>query len=161
MTPSNGPGRSPGQPAGRHDKWLVFLGLTQWQPAIYNPPHLAAIAPQITASDYHDNWTYVNGVLDLWFAMSWVPGFVTDQITRAGTAEGETPAQIAQDVSTWNNLANANLGGSIGSALPLTEFQPLNSFHRITLGSRMSITTNIGPEWTLKIIGTTSACRRS
>jgi len=28
-----------------------YVGLTQWQPAIHTPPHLAAIAPMITASD--------------------------------------------------------------------------------------------------------------
>ncbi len=65
-----------------------YLGLTQWQPAIHTPPHLAAIAPGVTASDYHDNWTYVNGVFDLWFGMSWPPGWVADQIVRAGQATG-------------------------------------------------------------------------
>lgn len=29
-----------------------YLGLTQWQPGIHAPPHLVAISPQITASDY-------------------------------------------------------------------------------------------------------------
>src|SRR4051794_10581367 len=38
-----------------------YVGLTQWQAAIQSPPHLAAIVPVVTASDYHDNWTYVNG----------------------------------------------------------------------------------------------------
>src|SRR6267154_1910858 len=49
-----------------------YVGLTQWQPAIHTPPHLAEIAPQVTASDYHDHWTYVNGAFDLWFAQSWL-----------------------------------------------------------------------------------------
>lgn len=69
-----------------------YLGLTQWQPAIHNPPHLFAIAPQITGSDYHDNWTYVNGVFDLWLNQSWPSGsFVGDQITGAAVAAGLTP----------------------------------------------------------------------
>lgn len=105
-----------------------YLGLTQWQAAIHFPPHLAAIAPQITASDYHDNWTYVNGVFDLWFAMSWLPGFVTDQITRAGTAEGYTQDQVNQAVTTWTNLANADLTTKWVYTLPLSSFSQFEQF---------------------------------
>jgi putative CocE/NonD family hydrolase len=49
-----------------------YVGLTQWQAADRTPPHLLAIAPDVTASDYHDNWTYVDGEFDLWFAQSWI-----------------------------------------------------------------------------------------
>ena len=99
-----------------------YLGLTQWQPAIHSPPHLAAIAPQITASDYHDNWTYVNGVFDLWFGLSWPPGWVTDQLIRAMEATDATQGEIDTRVAAWNASVNANLTTSWVWQLPLTGF---------------------------------------
>ncbi len=99
-----------------------YLGLTQWQPAIHAPPHLAAMVPQITASDYHDNWTYVNGVFDLWFGMSWPPGWVTDQLIRALQATGAPPSEIDARVAAWNASVNANLATSWVWTLPLTGF---------------------------------------
>lgn len=106
-----------------------YLGLTQWQPAIHAPPHLAAIAPQITASDYHDNWTYVNGVFDLWFGLSWPAGvFVTDQITRAATALGYTPDQASQAVADWNNKVTQELTTQWVYQLPLVGFPQFEQF---------------------------------
>jgi uncharacterized protein len=35
-----------------------YVGATQMLAAIARPPHLAAIAPNMTASNYHDGWTY-------------------------------------------------------------------------------------------------------
>jgi len=99
-----------------------YLGLTQWQPAIHAPPHLAAIAPQITASDYHDNWTYVNGVFDLWFGMSWPPGFVSDQLIRALQATGAAQSEIDARVAAWNANVSANLATTWVWELPLTGF---------------------------------------
>ena len=49
-----------------------YVGLTQWQAAIKQPPHLVAIAPHYSSSDYHHGWTYQGGAFDLWFAMSWI-----------------------------------------------------------------------------------------
>ncbi len=99
-----------------------YLGLVQWQAAIHAPPHLAAIAPMITASDYHDNWTYVNGVFDLWFGMSWPPGWVTDQLIRALQATGAPQSEIDGRVAAWNDSVNANLASSWVWQLPLTGF---------------------------------------
>jgi len=104
-----------------------YLGLTQWQPAIHAPPHLAAISPQITASDYHDNWTYVNGVFDLWFGMSWPPGWVTDQLIRALEATGAPQSEIDARVAAWNASVNANLATSWVWQLPLTGFDKFNA----------------------------------
>ena len=104
-----------------------YLGLTQWQPAIHSPPHLAAIAPQITASDYHDNWTYVNGVFDLWFGMSWPPGWVADQLVRGLQAAGASQSQIDDQVASWNANVNANLLTSWVWQLPLTGFDKFNA----------------------------------
>ena len=105
-----------------------YLGLTQWQPAIHTPPHLAAIAPMITASDYHDNWTYVNGVFDLWFGMSWPPGWVTDQMIRGLEAIGAPQSQIDQMVTTWNDNVNTNLASKWVWQLPLISFDKFTTF---------------------------------
>ena len=48
-----------------------YVGATQWLAAISAPPHLAAIAPNVTASNYHDGWTYQGGAFELGFNMSW------------------------------------------------------------------------------------------
>ncbi len=106
-----------------------YVGLTQWQPAIHTPPHLAAIAPTFTASDYHDHWTYVNGVFDLWFAQSWLAGsFVTDQIFREGTALGYSPTQITSAETNWIADENANIVSRWNWELPLTDFPQFQSF---------------------------------
>jgi len=105
-----------------------YLGLTQWQPAIHAPPHLAAISPQITASDYHDNWTYVNGVFDLWFGMSWPPGWVADQMIRGLQAQGVPQSQIDSLVAGFNASVTADLATKWVYQLPLTGFDQFTTF---------------------------------
>ncbi|HVP67638.1 MAG TPA: CocE/NonD family hydrolase [Anaeromyxobacteraceae bacterium] len=105
-----------------------YLGLTQWQPAIHRPPHLAAICPQITASDYHDNWTYVNAVFDLWFGMSWPPGWVADQMTRGLQAQGVAQSDIDALVNDFNATVTANLATKWVYGLPLTAFDQFTTF---------------------------------
>jgi putative CocE/NonD family hydrolase len=79
-----------------------YVGLTQWQPAIHTPPHLVAIAPTVTASDYHDHWTYVNSAFDLWFAQSWLLlTFGPDQLQRNLEATGLSPETVQQRVTDW------------------------------------------------------------
>jgi putative CocE/NonD family hydrolase len=66
-----------------------YFGVTQWQAALTAPPHLLAIAPSVTSTDYHDHWTYVNGVFDLWFGQSWLLAFFApDQYRRQAIARG-------------------------------------------------------------------------
>lgn len=48
-----------------------YMGATQWLAATQAPPHLKCIAPLITASDYHDGWTYQGGAFALFFNVSW------------------------------------------------------------------------------------------
>ena len=40
-----------------------YVGATQMLSAIAHPPHLAGICPVVTASNYHDGWTYQSGAL--------------------------------------------------------------------------------------------------
>jgi putative CocE/NonD family hydrolase len=48
-----------------------YVGATQWLAAIARPPNLKAITPGITASNYHDGWTYQGGAFELDFNLSW------------------------------------------------------------------------------------------
>ncbi len=48
-----------------------YVGATQWLAAMARPPHLAAIAPNVTGSNYHEGWTYQGGAFELGFNVAW------------------------------------------------------------------------------------------
>ena len=73
-----------------------YMGVTQWQAALAAPPHLVAIAPNQTATDYHDHWTYVNGVFDLWFGQSWPLAFFAPDALRRERLAGAASAEEAR-----------------------------------------------------------------
>jgi putative CocE/NonD family hydrolase len=58
------------------------VGATQYLAAIAQPPHLAGICPDYTASNYHDGWTYQGGAFEQWFNESWTSGLAENTITR-------------------------------------------------------------------------------
>src|SRR6185437_13272471 len=62
------------------------VGATQMLAAIAHPPHLAGICPVVTASNYHENWTYQGGAFEQWFNESWTSGLAQDTLTRRATA---------------------------------------------------------------------------
>ena len=71
-----------------------YVGLTQWQAAVEQPPHLVAIAPHYSSSDYLDGWTYQGGAFDLWFAQSWTsqtlaPDTLQRRLEAAGASADE------------------------------------------------------------------------
>src|SRR4051794_32858035 len=70
-----------------------YVGATQMLAAMAVPPHLVAIFPYVTASEYYDGWTYQNGALMQWFSSSWTSGLVVDTLRR------ET--EFAQDPKEW------------------------------------------------------------
>ena len=59
-----------------------YVGATQFLAAIAHPPHLAGICPVITASNYHDGWTYQGGAFEQWFNESWTTGLATNTMRR-------------------------------------------------------------------------------
>jgi uncharacterized protein len=67
-----------------------YVGATQMLAAIASPPHLSGIAPDVTASNYHENWTYQGGAFEQWFGQSWSSGLAENTLTRA--VERETNA---------------------------------------------------------------------
>lgn len=59
-----------------------YVGATQMLAAIAHPPHLAGICPVVTASNYHENWTYQGGAFEQWFDESWTSGLAQDTFIR-------------------------------------------------------------------------------
>jgi putative CocE/NonD family hydrolase len=59
-----------------------YVGATQMLAAIAAPPHLAGIFPVMTASNYHDGWTYQGGAFEQWFNESWTSALAQDTLSR-------------------------------------------------------------------------------
>ncbi len=59
-----------------------YVGATQMLTAVAHPPHLAGICPVVTASNYHDGWTYQGGAFEQWFNESWTSGLAQDTFNR-------------------------------------------------------------------------------
>jgi uncharacterized protein len=94
-----------------------YPGASQWLAAALRPPHLVTIVPAMTASDYHDGWTYEGGALDQSFAESWPLTTIANSAVRRypdGAAIDATMDRAAQDLfSKWY------------WQLPLKDFSPL------------------------------------
>jgi len=65
-----------------------YVGATQFLAAIAKPPHLAGICPNVTASNYHDGWTYQGGAFEQWFNESWATGLAKNTMRRRVEAGG-------------------------------------------------------------------------
>ena len=59
-----------------------YVGATQFLAAIAQPPHLAGICPNYTASNYHDGWTYQGGAFEQYFDESWTTGLAQNTLGR-------------------------------------------------------------------------------
>ncbi len=101
-----------------------YFGVTQWQAALTSPPHLKAIAPGQTATDYHDHWTYVNGVFDLWFAQSWILNFFSpDELRRREIAKGATPDAALRASDEYLAKGKEQIFGQWSQQTPLSSFK--------------------------------------
>jgi uncharacterized protein len=60
-----------------------YVGATQMLAAVARPPHLVAVFPYVTASEYYEGWTYQSGALMQWFASSWASILAQDTARRA------------------------------------------------------------------------------
>ena len=70
-----------------------YVGATQWLAATTRPPHLVALVPNVTASNYHDGWTYQGGAFELAFNVSWT----LNQLTLANFPTQAKAKGIPQD----------------------------------------------------------------
>ena len=110
-----------------------YFGVTQWQAALTSPPHLLAISPGQTATDYHDHWTYVNGVFDLWFAQSWILNFFSpDEFRRREIAKGVALDKAREKSDEYLNRGKEQIFSKWASQVPLTaseEFRTLAPYY--------------------------------
>ena len=89
-----------------------YVGATQMLAAIGHPPHLAGICPVVTASDYHENWTYQGGAFEQWFNQSWTAGLAQDTANRE--LKKATNALVADNVLPLNRFPVFNLQATDG-----------------------------------------------
>jgi uncharacterized protein len=62
-----------------------YVGATQMLAAAAHPPHLVAIFPVVTGSEYYEGWTYQSGALMQWFASTWA-SILTEDTERRSAA---------------------------------------------------------------------------
>ena len=73
-----------------------YVGATQMLAAIAHPPHLAGICPIVTASNYHDGWTYQGGAFEQGFDQSWTTGLARESLSR----QIDQMPNLPEDVNT-------------------------------------------------------------
>jgi putative CocE/NonD family hydrolase len=75
------------------------MGVTQWLAAGQAPPSLKAMAPALTASNYHDGWTYQGGAFSLGFNLSWtMTALATDRLMKARAHNPEASSELGRVV---------------------------------------------------------------
>jgi uncharacterized protein len=92
-----------------------YVGATQMLTAIVHPPHLAGICPVVTASNYHNGWTYQGGAFEQWFNESWTSGLAQD--TMARILKDNTNARIGENALPLTKYPLFNLNFSSGQDL--------------------------------------------
>jgi uncharacterized protein len=95
-----------------------YVGATQMLAATTHPPHLAGICPVVTASNYHDGWTYQGGAFEQWFNESWASGLSQDTLNRY--VQKVTNARDGDDVLPLTNypLYNLPTPGAVNATTP-------------------------------------------
>jgi putative CocE/NonD family hydrolase len=110
-----------------------YFGVTQWQAALSSPPHLLAMTPGETATDYHDHWTYQNGVFDLWFGQSWLLNFFApDQVRRQELAKGATAEEAERKWKAYLAQGQQQIFSTWAPHLPLngmSEYRTLAPYY--------------------------------
>ena len=100
-----------------------YVGATQWLAALSGPRSLAAIAPGITASDYHEGWIYQGGAFQWGFVLSWTLA----QLTLANLAKLSRDNGIPPD-------AQDKLVGAIDGMEESFRFLPTMEFPHLKEG---------------------------
>ena len=80
---------------------------TQWLVAVMQPPHLVAIAPAMTSSDYYDGWSYEGGAWSLAFEEPWpiqTIALVSARRTRDQSSVAKIVDVTGKIVQTYNHL---------------------------------------------------------
>jgi uncharacterized protein len=85
-----------------------YVGATQMLAAISTPPHLAGIAPNVTASNYHDGWTYQSGAFEQWFDQNWTTQLARNTLDRL--IDENTDARVGAPTLSLANYPVFNFG---------------------------------------------------
>ncbi len=85
-----------------------YVGATQMLAAIAQPPHLTAIAPNMTASNYHNGWTYQGGAFEQWFDQNWTSQLAGNTLDRV--IEENTDARVGVPTLPLANYPVFNFG---------------------------------------------------
>jgi len=93
-----------------------YVGATQMLAAIAHPPHLAGICPVVTASNYHDGWTYQGGAFEQWFDESWTSGLAQDTLLHQIERIPGSPEAVDVLPLTKYPVFNANPASSVNAA---------------------------------------------
>ena len=97
-----------------------YVGVTTLQAAAHAPPHLVTAVAEITASDYHDNWTYVNGAFDLHLNQGWTLAFfLADSYRRSLDGSGFSLQEIDRRVAARMEAGRRDLLSKWVWMLPL------------------------------------------
>jgi putative CocE/NonD family hydrolase len=67
-----------------------YFGATQWLAAAEQPPHLRAICPIVTTSEYYESWTYQGGAFQLGFTLLWTLNELATENARRLALVGQT-----------------------------------------------------------------------
>jgi uncharacterized protein len=93
---------------------LSYPGAVQLQAAVQQPPHLVAICPAMTASQFYDGWTFRGGALSLAFVISWAMELAIDSARRLGDrAAIRQLTRAYEEARSWYDY------------LPISELPPL------------------------------------
>ncbi|MDQ1717400.1 MAG: uncharacterized protein QOE89_1353 [Pseudonocardiales bacterium] len=98
-----------------------YYAATQLLAAVHRPPALKAIAPQMTASDYHDAWVYHDGALELGFSLYWALGLAAGEAARRAAAGEDVADAVAELEPLLRDPWRAY------SARPLIDIAPLKA----------------------------------
>src|SRR5271170_814805 len=101
-----------------------YMGATQWLAATLAPPSLKAMAPSVTASDYHDGWTYQGGAFALFFNVSWC--MISLGLQRLLRERADNPAVLGELGAVMS---------SIDSMRAKMDFKPLKDFPMFRAGA--------------------------
>jgi putative CocE/NonD family hydrolase len=104
-----------------------YVGATQMLAAIGHPPHLAGICPIVTASNYHENWTYQGGAFEQWFNESWTSSLAQNTAFRQHDTRDLAPANnalIGDSVLPLRDYPLFNLGNPKDDADLTAQFAP-------------------------------------
>jgi putative CocE/NonD family hydrolase len=90
-----------------------YVGATQMLAAAAHPPHLAGICPVVTASNYHDGWTYQGGAFEQWFDESWTSGLAQDTVLHQVEQMPGSPEAVNVLPLTNYPIYNVNPSGVV------------------------------------------------